>query len=237
MLGRRNNPATLVSSLYLLRGRAYEELDNRERAIEWYTKALVANVSCVEAFNRLIEQRMLSSEQEQTLLLDLPWVPDDRWLCLMYQSKIMTYQGEVEEEKEQTEQTEQKSRRRRTTTLSNNAFATGDGNMFAERNVDVRFEHIEQSCQMSANIDIIVSKAECCLYEQNPSRCYELTSWVRERDSYNLRCNTIHVSAMVELGHKSELFYCAHNLVSIYPERAISWYVKSLLYMLVVLVV
>jgi len=33
-----------------------------------------------------------------------------------------------------------KSRRRRTTTLSNNAFATGDGNMFAERNVDVRFE-------------------------------------------------------------------------------------------------
>ena len=108
MLGRRNNPATLVSSLYLLRGRAYEELDNRERAIEWYTKALVANVSCVEAFNRLIEQRMLSSEQEQTLLLDLPWVPDDRWLCLMYQSKIMTYQGEVEEEKEQTEQTEQK---------------------------------------------------------------------------------------------------------------------------------
>jgi len=110
--------------------------------------------------------------------------------------------------------------------------------MFAERNVDVRFEHIEQSCQMSANIDIIVSKAECCLYEQNPSRCYELTSWVRERDSYNLRCNTIHVSAMVELGHKSELFYCAHNLVSIYPERAISWYVKCvLLYMLVVLVV
>ena len=44
VLGRTNHSSTLVSSLYLLRGRAYEELDNRERAIEWYTKALISNV-------------------------------------------------------------------------------------------------------------------------------------------------------------------------------------------------
>ena len=34
-LGRIGHPSMLVASVYLLRGRAYEELDNRERAIEW----------------------------------------------------------------------------------------------------------------------------------------------------------------------------------------------------------
>ena len=154
-------------------------MDNRERAIEWYTKALVANVGCVEAFHRLIEQRMLSSEMEQSLLMDLPWGPDDKWLCLMYQSKIMTYQGDVTEEEEE--------KKTSTTTTTNNAITVGEGNMFAERNVDVRFESVEHLCQMSNNIDVIVSKAECCLYEQNPHRCYELTTWVREVRNKDLK--------------------------------------------------
>jgi hypothetical protein len=38
VLGKLNHTSTLVSSLYLLRGRCYDELENRERAIEWYTK-------------------------------------------------------------------------------------------------------------------------------------------------------------------------------------------------------
>ena len=74
------------------------------------------------------------------------------------------------------------------------------------------------------------STAECCLYEQNPSRAYELTTWVRELDVYNVRCASIHVSALVELGHKSELFYVAHNLVEAYPERAIAWYAVACYY-------
>lgn len=97
----------------------------------------------------------------------------------------------------------------------------------------VRFENVERLCEMGSNIDVVTSKAECCLYEQNPQRAYELTTWVRDRDPYNLRCASVHVSALVELGHKSELFYCAHNLVSAYPERAISWYAVACYYYII----
>ena len=157
---------------------------------------------------------MLSSEAEQALLMDLPWGPNDKWLCLLYQSKILTYQGTVDSSSDDNgigvmrgEQQQQQ------------AAAPPK-----ERDVDVRFENVDRLCEMGSNIDVVTSKAECCLYEQNPQRAYELTTWIRERDPFNLRCASIHVSALVELGHKSELFYCAHNLVSAYPERAISWY-------------
>ena len=56
----------------------------------------------------------------------------------MYQSKILTYQGEVEE--------------------NNNDTKESDGNVNAKRNIDVRFEDVEQKCLMHNNIDVIVSK-------------------------------------------------------------------------------
>ena len=33
-----------------------------------------------------------------------------------------------------------------------------------------------------------------------------------------------HISALVELRRKSELFYCAHKLVEAYPDRGLSWF-------------
>ena len=58
----------------------------------------------------------------------------------MYQSKILTYQGEVEE--------------------NNNDTKESDGNVNAKRNIDVRFEDVEQKCLMHNNIDVIVSKGK-----------------------------------------------------------------------------
>ena len=78
-IGQEKTASMLVASLYLLRGRAYEEMDNRERAIEWYRMSLNTNVGCVDAFQRLIHQRMLSNEQEQSLLAELPWKHEDQW--------------------------------------------------------------------------------------------------------------------------------------------------------------
>ena len=67
----------------------------------------------------------------------------------MYQSKILTYQGEVEE--------------------NNNDNKESDGNVNAKRNIDVRFEDVEQKCLMHNNIDVIVSKGRFYRILQNPS--------------------------------------------------------------------
>ena len=34
---------------------------------------------------------------------------------------------------------------------------------------------------MADNMDVVVSKAECCLLEHNPRRAYELSKWVHEK--------------------------------------------------------
>eukprot|EP00949_MAST-11_sp_MAST-11-sp1_P000553 g553.t1 len=86
--------ASLVASIYLAGGKAYEAMDNRVRAREWFKKALQeGDVHCVEAFERLIEHRMLSSVEEADLVLDLPFAADEMWLCLLYQSRLLKNQS------------------------------------------------------------------------------------------------------------------------------------------------
>ncbi len=263
-MGTRDEGASAAAAMYLLRGRAYEEVGNRERAIEWYKAALRADVACVEAFSRLIDNRMLTSKEEQELLPDLPWSysREDQWLLLVYQSKILTYQGKPDEEdgrdgaegsdaskhtrgsssarKVSSSKKKKKPSSARTATPKSGGHSRngnssapktpssqggyGGGSPSSERSLKKRFSQVEGPCGMADNMDVVVSKAECCLLEHNPRRAYELSKWVHEKDPFNLRCASVHVSALVELGHKSELFYVAHNLVAAYPERAISWF-------------
>ena len=212
-----------------------------------YTTALKTNVSCVEAFERLVQQRMLSAEDEQKLLQDLPWTPEDKWLCLMYQSKILTFQGtdiHGSFTKSLKSNGKHSNGLNSNGTNSNGKDSNGKdlngqdlngkmhqgGDLKSKRDIDVRFESVESNCGMRNNIDVQISKAECLLAEMNPRRAYELTTWVRVRDPFNLRCASIHVSSLVELGYKSELFYCAHNLVSAYPDKAIRQVFSQFLY-------
>ena len=40
----------------------------------------------------------------------------------------------------------------------------------------------------------------------------------------------VHLSVMVELGEKTDLFYCAHKLVDAYPKSAVAWYAVGCYY-------
>ena len=75
----------------LLVGKAYESLDNRVRAIECYRKALNADVYCAEAYERLVDNHLLTSADDLQLLQSTNFSPDDEWLCLLYQSKILKH--------------------------------------------------------------------------------------------------------------------------------------------------
>ena len=47
---------------------------------------------------------------------------------------------------------------------------------------------------------------------------------------YTHSCLPIYICAMAELGLKTELYYCAHQLVEAHPKSAVSWFAVGCYY-------
>jgi anaphase-promoting complex subunit 6 len=54
-----------------------------------------------------------------------------------------------------------------------------------------------------------------------------------ENDPYNTTILVVHISCLVELNLKNELFYLAHKLVDENPENFLSWYTVGAYYYLI----
>jgi anaphase-promoting complex subunit 6 len=82
----------MYSAVCLLRGRVYDALDNRSRAVNWYKAALQSDPFCYEAYVALVEHHMLSNSQELEFLQSLDISTNDRWLSLLYLTMCKKYQ-------------------------------------------------------------------------------------------------------------------------------------------------
>jgi len=83
---------------------------------------------------------------------------------------------------------------------------------------------------LSRNHDVRCSEAERNFYSQKYVQAYELTKQVIEEDPYNQTCLPIHISTLVELNKKSELFSLSHKLVDAYKESAVTWFAVACYY-------
>ena len=52
-------------------------------------------------------------------------------------------------------------------------------------------------------------------------------------DPYHSSCLPLHIAVLVELKKSNDLFYLAHNLVDVYPGKAVAWFAVGCYYMLV----
>ena len=52
-------------------------------------------------------------------------------------------------------------------------------------------------------------------------------------DPYHASCLPLHIAVLVDLKKSNDLFYLAHNLVDIYPGKAVAWFAVGCYYMLV----
>ncbi|KAF2314404.1 hypothetical protein GH714_026063 [Hevea brasiliensis] len=84
----------ISSAICFLRGRAYEALENRAQARQWYKAAIKADPLCYEALECLIENHMLACEEETSLLSSLQFGPEDGWLSSFYSCLIKKYDKE-----------------------------------------------------------------------------------------------------------------------------------------------
>ena len=72
----------------LILGKAYEAMDNRERAIECYKITLENDMFCSEAFEILIDHHLLSDSEEVNLLNQMNFTSESAWLRDFYNAKF-----------------------------------------------------------------------------------------------------------------------------------------------------
>ncbi|KAG0597202.1 hypothetical protein M758_UG320200 [Ceratodon purpureus] len=191
------------AAICLLRGRAFEALENRARALRWYKAALKADPYCYEAFEHLIDHHMLTSEEEAILLNSLKFDSEDRWLSLLYSCRTKKYgQISVIEEKFQE----------------------------LEKEPDESRPEEYRVSSLKDNNDLIACRADYLYHRGEFQRCYDTTKALLEKDPYQLNCMPLHIGSALELGRKNDLFLRAHNLIQEYPQKAISWFAVGCYY-------
>ncbi|KAK6946621.1 Tetratricopeptide repeat, partial [Dillenia turbinata] len=183
----------ISSAICFLRGKAYEALENRAQARQWYKAAIKADPLCYEALERLIENHMLTYEEERSLLSSIQFGPEDQWLSSFYSCLIKKYDkddvveakfGELEKESGNTSPLDSSFMR----TLKNNT-------------------------------DLLSCKAEYYHQCGEFQKCFELTAILLEKDPFHLKSTLVHLAAAMELGHSNELYLMACNLVKDYPQN------------------
>jgi len=169
-----------------LLGKAHQKLQNRQKACAHYRAALEKDSACVEAFDALVNNHLLSGDEERELLTELRFESGQEWLQRLYASRLQKYSSAGEAEQ--------------------------------------IFNSLENDCKFRDSLDVGAARAEHLFYRSEYSKCYELTQSLLSWDRFHPAVLPIHLSVMVELGEKTALFYCAHNLVDTYPKLAVSWY-------------
>lgn len=195
----------ISSAVCFLRGKAYEALENRAQAREWYKAAIKADPLCYEALECLIENHMLTCDEETSLVSSLQFTPEDEWLSSFYSCLIKKY------DKENVVEAKFKELERE----------IGNTNTPSE---------LSFTCSLKNNTDLLACKAEyyhqCGEYE----KCFRVTSELLEKDPFHMKCTLVHLAAAMELGQSNELYLMACNLVKDYPQRALSWFAVGCYY-------
>ncbi|KRH26164.1 hypothetical protein GLYMA_12G156300v4 [Glycine max] len=194
----------ISSAICFLRGKAFEALENRAQARLWYKAAIKADPLCYEALECLIENHMLTCEEEANLISSLQFGSEDGWLYSFYSCLIKKYDKEnvVEAKFRDLENESCKSDQ------SDSSFLR----------------------TLKSNTDLLACKAEYYYQCGEYQKCFELTNDLLEKDLFHLKTTLVHLAAAVELGHSNELYLMSCNLVKDYPQMALSWFAVGCYY-------
>ncbi|XP_014681406.1 PREDICTED: cell division cycle protein 16 homolog [Priapulus caudatus] len=83
------------------------------------------------------------------------------------------------------------------------------------------------------NVDVVVNLAERHYYNCEFKDCFNITSAVLNKDPFHSDCLPVHIACLVELKKPNDLFYLAHKLVDLYPDKPVAWFAVGCYYLLV----
>lgn len=203
-LDKDRGEINITAAICFLRGKAYEALENRSQARSWYKAAIKADPLCYEALECLIENHMLTCDEEANLISSLQFGSEDGWLSSFYSCLIKKYDKEIVVEAKFRD-------------LENESCKTDQSNPSFFRT-------------LKTNNDLLACKAEYYHQCGEYQKCFELTSVLLEKDPFHIKSTLVHLAAAMELGQSNELYLMACNLVKDYPQKASSWFAVGCYY-------
>ncbi|KAJ4336241.1 anaphase-promoting complex subunit Cut9 [Didymella glomerata] len=182
------------AAMCYLRGLCYARQNSFDRAKECYKTAVQIDVKCMEAFNALVDNSLMSPEEEWTFLESLdfdslgapgasPEMPD--LIKNLYITRLSKY-----------------ARPKEFTNAS---------------------ETLGTHYHLANNPDILRSKADLMFKQCRFHDALALTSSVLAIDRFNFAVIPLHFAIMAELRMESAIYLFSHELADAHPEEPATW--------------
>ena len=207
-----------ASAMQLLRGKIFDALEERKKAVAAYRSALKLDCYCFEAFDHLTRHGLLTTAEEAELLAkDMSFGAGDEWLRLMYQAKLGRHQPPAAKQNGLA----------KTLDMADGADGAGQVSAFEV------LGSLETRFGLKGNVDVLTQRAETHFYQRRFLAAYNDCKAVRDSDLHNLGCLPIFLCALVELQRKNELFLLEHQLVDSHPQEAVAWFAVGCYYYMI----
>ena len=195
--GRENlSDIKYEAGMCYLRGLCYAKQNAFDRAKECYKDAVRIDVQCLEAFDQLMKNSLMS--------------PDEEWIFL----NSLDFDSISSQDNDTSQEAAQFTKMLYTTRLSKYKNPS-DFNHASET--------LSTHYNMSTNPDLLLSKAELLFTQCRFKQALALTTSVLDTDEYNFSIYPLHLACLYELSQTNTLFLLSHRLADLHPDEPATW--------------
>ncbi|KAM0561798.1 hypothetical protein ACHAPJ_002969 [Fusarium lateritium] len=192
------------AAMCFLRGICYAKQNAFDRAKECYKDAVRIDVQCFEAFQQLMNNSLLSPDEEWQFLESLDF-------------DSIHVSGDVSSSQQAADFTKMLYTTRLSKYRNPAAFETA-------------YDSLSTHYHLASNPDLQLARADL-LYTQCRYRdALNITNGILQEDKYNFNVYPVHLACLFELREKNLLFLIAHDLADSHPEEPCSWLAVGIYY-------
>ncbi|KAM0486452.1 hypothetical protein ACHAP7_002254 [Fusarium lateritium] len=192
------------AAMCFLRGICYAKQNAFDRAKECYKDAVRIDVQCFEAFQQLMNNSLLSPDEEWQFLESLDF-------------DSIHVSGDVSSSQQAADFTKMLYTTRLSKYRNPAAF-------------EAAYDSLSTHYHLASNPDLQLARADL-LYTQCRYRdALNITNGILQEDKYNFSVYPVHLACLFELKEKNLLFLIAHYLADSHPEEPCSWLAVGIYY-------
>ncbi|KAF5002654.1 hypothetical protein FGRMN_192 [Fusarium graminum] len=192
------------AAMCFLRGICYAKQNAFDRAKECYKDAVRIDVQCFEAFQQLMNNSLLSPDEEWQFLESLDF-------------DSIHVSGDVSSSQQAADFTKMLYTTRLSKYRNPAAF-------------EAAYDSLSTHYHLASNPDLQLARADL-LYTQCRYRdALNITNGILQEDKYNFAVYPVHLACLFELKEKNLLFLIAHDLADSHPEEPCSWLAVGIYY-------
>jgi len=193
------------AAMCYLRGVCYARQNSFDRAKECYKTAVQIDVKCLEAFNALVDNSLMSPEEEWTFLESLNF--------------------------DSTGAPGHSSASQETPDFIRNLYITRLSKYARPKEFTNAAETLSTHYSLGNNPDILRSKADLMFTQCRFQDALALTSSVLAVDRYNFSILPLHLATLYELRQTNALFLLSHDLADTNPDEPGTWLAVGIYYL------